>query len=349
MNLASILFFVEKHKIKLTLGIGIVAGLALGLLIGWGIWPKAVTNQTPAYLRGDFQRQYLYMVADRYAQSNYSNLAEAQSLLGLAIPPTPDTPWINNPSLLYQAIESASAKADPTRQQELTQLRTALFQPNSQTALATILEPEKVDSPNYLGICGLALFVILLVAGLFFLVTRWMGRRTGTKSAASEAYGVPVIDAEPTEEMRAAGETTPPVTAFTASYVLGDDYFDPSFSIEVGPDFLGECGVGVSESIGIGDPKKITAFEVWLFDKSDIRTVTTVLASDYAFVDPNMHSKLAPKGDVVKIQPGTEIVLETTALRIRAYVKTAEYAQGNLPPNSFFQKVSIELRAWVKQ
>ncbi len=346
MNLASILFFVEKHKIKLTLGVGIVAGLALGLIIGWMIAPLEITNQSPAYLRSDFQEQYLYMVADRYAQTN-GDLATAQNLLGLDMPS--GNPWIKNPSQLYKDIEAAIVNADPTRQQELTQMRTVLFQQDSQTVLALVAAPEPVPTSNILPLCGLGLLILAAVAGIFFLVTRLMGRRTGTKSAASEAYGVPVIDAEPTEEMRAAGETTPPVTAFTASYVLGDDYFDPSFSIEVGPDFLGECGVGVSESIGIGDPKKITAFEVWLFDKSDIRTVTTVLASEYAFVDPNMHSKLAPKGDVVKVQPGTEIVLETTALRIRAYVKTAEYAQGNLPPNSFFQKVSIELRAWVKQ
>jgi hypothetical protein len=44
----------------------------------------------------------------------------------------------------------------------------------------------------------------------------------------------------------------------------------------------GECGVGISETIGVGDPKKVTAFEVWLFDKNDIQTVTKVLMSAHA-------------------------------------------------------------------
>ena len=43
--------------------------------------------------------------------------------------------------------------------------------------------------------------------------------------------------------------------------------------------------LGVSETIGVGSPNKVTAFEVWLFDKNDIRTVTKVLMSDHAFND----------------------------------------------------------------
>ncbi len=141
-----------------------------------------------------------------------------------------------------------------------------------------------------------------------------------------------------------------PVKSFSTPYVLGDDYFDPSFSIEIGADFLGECGIGISETLGAGDPKKVTAFEAWLFDKSDIRTVTKVLASEFAFNDPDLRAKLAPKGEVVMMRPGEEIVLETSVLRIKARIRDLEYAQGaSLPPNSFVQKVNFELQSWVKQ
>ena len=140
----------------------------------------------------------------------------------------------------------------------------------------------------------------------------------------------------------------PPVKAFTTTYVLGDDYFDPSFSIEVGADFLGECGIGLSEMIGTGDPKKVTAFEAWLFDKSDIRTITTVIASEYANNDPELHSKLEKKGDILQIKPGVEITLETTALRVKTRIREVEYAEGNLPQHSYLQKVTFEIQAWVK-
>ena len=76
--------------------------------------------------------------------------------------------------------------------------------------------------------------------------------------------------------------------------------------------------------------------------------MTTVLASEYAVNDADLYAKLEPKGDVQQLQPGAEIVIETTALRINARVKELEYAQGNLPTHSFVQKASFELRAWVK-
>ena len=85
-----------------------------------------------------------------------------------------------------------------------------------------------------------------------------------------------------------------------------------------------------------------------MFDKSDIRTVTTVLASDYAANDPDLRAKLQPKGEIQELQSDMEIMLETTALRVKARVKELEYAQGNLPEQSFVQKISFELRDWVK-
>ena len=67
------------------------------------------------------------------------------------------------------------------------------------------------------------------------------------------------------------------------TYVMGDDLYDGSISIDTqGGDFLGEYGVGVSEIIGVGDPKKVTALEIWLFDKNDIKTATKVLMSAHA-------------------------------------------------------------------
>ena len=57
----------------------------------------------------------------------------------------------------------------------------------------------------------------------------------------------------------------PPMHQFVTTYVLGDNLFDDSFSIELAAgEFLGECGVGISEAIGVGEPKRVTAFEVWL-------------------------------------------------------------------------------------
>jgi hypothetical protein len=145
------------------------------------------------------------------------------------------------------------------------------------------------------------------------------------------------------------GAIGPPVAQFLTTYTLGDDHYDPSFSIELeNGEFMGECGVGISETIGVGAPSKVTAFEVWLFDKSDIRTVTKVLMSDYAYHDEALRAKLAPKGEPMMIEVGREAVLETKTLRVRARIVEAEYGIGNLPPNSFFERLTIDLAAWVK-
>jgi len=61
---------------------------------------------------------------------------------------------------------------------------------------------------------------------------------------------------------------------FMASYKAGDDLFDDSFSVDSPRVNFWRVWVGISETIGVGVPKKVTAFEVWLFDKNDIQTVT---------------------------------------------------------------------------
>ena len=106
--------------------------------------------------------------------------------------------------------------------------------------------------------------------------------------------------------------------------------------------------MGISETIGEGEPDRVSAFEVWLFDKSDIRTVTKVLMSEYAFHDDAIRAKLAPKGEAVLAQPGSPIILETSGLRIQVDVAQLEYGEAELPPNSFFAQLVVELVAMAK-
>jgi hypothetical protein len=137
---------------------------------------------------------------------------------------------------------------------------------------------------------------------------------------------------------------------FMASYKAGDDLFDDSFSIDSpSGEFLGECGVGISETIGIGVPKKVTAFEVWLFDKNDIQTVTKVLMSAHAFNDPTIRGKLEAKGEPFQANSGGQTVLETATLRLVARVVDMAYGQGALPESSYFDSLVLELAIWQKQ
>jgi hypothetical protein len=193
-------------------------------------------------------------------------------------------------------------------------------------------------------VCGVALLVLAVVGGALLVITRLRGSRDTSRRAEGGEFADALAPSGP-----AWGYEGAPQAQFVTTYTLGDDHYDPSFSIELETgEFMGECGVGISENIGVGEPNKTTAFEVWLFDKNDIRTVTKVLMSEYAFHDEALHAKLAPKGDPVLAAVGDDIMLETKKLRVRARILDAEYGTGNLPPNSFFAKLNIDLAAWVK-
>jgi hypothetical protein len=141
-----------------------------------------------------------------------------------------------------------------------------------------------------------------------------------------------------------------PLATFRTTYNLGDDSYDDSFSIESATgDFLGECGVGIADVIGVDGARKISAMEVWLFDKNDIQTVTKVIMSQHAFDDSAARSRLAAKGDPVLVESGGVVDLDTESLQIEARVVDFVYGEGVLPPRSFFERVTIELRAYQRE
>jgi hypothetical protein len=46
---------------------GLVLGVALGLVLGWLVWPIQYTETDPALLRDDYRRDYVIMIATIYA------------------------------------------------------------------------------------------------------------------------------------------------------------------------------------------------------------------------------------------------------------------------------------------
>ena len=321
----TLLNFYNDHKTQISFGSGLLLGLLVGLLIGWVIWPTEYYNATPAMLRQDFQDEYLVWVAKNYAATQ--DVEQAQRLLGAEF-------W--EKGTLKATLEDLAQRRGGEDAQALTQLAQALPE-NIPSARKSLIERLR---PVFL-ICGAGLIIAGLVGLAYFALQRVRGQEH-LPSERATAY-------REVETTRWVGEEAPPLAQYVTTYTLGDDYYDPSFSIETETgDFLGECGVGISETIGVGDPKKVTALEVWLFDKNDIRTVTKVLMSEYAFHDEALRASLASKGDLVLVEPGAEVVLETATLTLRARVMELEYGTGQLPDNSFFQRVTLELGVWAK-
>ncbi len=343
----------DKYKLLISLALGV----AIGMVLAYGVFPVQYENANPGNMREDFRSVYLASVAEDYARTNDIRVVRQKLGMGMDIPKVHTIPWRANSAVLQKDLTTAVSYAETGKYNlgdKLTSLkRLQQDLPGMLNAWQAEEDAARAATGGLLNtlirLLAALLLVTLVAAALWFL---FVGRKKQAAQPAPTTTGVfaPGV-AAPVGELLGEGEVEPSsVKMYT--YVLGDDYFDPSFSIEIGADFFGECGIGISETLGAGDPKKVTAFETWLFDKSDIRTVTTVLASEYAFEDPGLIEKMQPKregDDVQEIRPGMEVTLDTTALRVKARITELEYAQGNFPPNSFFQKVTFELRAWVKQ
>jgi hypothetical protein len=190
----------------------------------------------------------------------------------------------------------------------------------------------------------LVVVVLLALGGLYLyrLLRKGSGPVTAVMQAAQASRQTEKTNFE---ELGLA----PPITQTVTTYVLGDDLYDESFSIDTaGGEFLGEYGVGVSETIGVGEPKKVAALEIWLFDKNDIKTATKVLMSEHAYNDPNIRARLEPKGELIVVKPQEQVLLETETLQLLATVVDLEYGMGAMPQRSYFERITLELAVWPR-
>jgi hypothetical protein len=70
--------------------------------------------------------------------------------------------------------------------------------------------------------------------------------------------------------------------------------------------------------------------------------------SDHAFHDETINQRLSAKGEPILVEPGTQIVLETQTLQMVVRVVDIGYGDGALPPQSYFDRLILELAVWTK-
>ena len=308
---------------------GLVVGLFIGLVIlGWWLFPVQWTDASPADLREDSRVDYTRMAIDSYTLNQNAELAQQRyDELG------------DNGSETLLIVQENPGEQKPEDIQAFTGVV-------EETVVGEV-PPEEDGGSNLTLLLVMCLVTVLLAGALaaYFLLRQ--GRSTGTVSPAAQAQEV--SQQMERTDYAAMGEETP-MSQFMTTYMLGDDLFDDSFSIDSpSGEFLGECGVGISEAIGVGEPKKVAAFEIWLFDKNDIQTVTKVLMSEHAFMDEALRQRLAAKGEPFQADPGSEVVLETATLRLVSRVVDLAYGGGAMPENSHFERVTLELAVWPKE
>jgi len=332
LQVLSVIF--KKPAVAATLGA--VLGLIFGwFVIGWWLWPVEWTNGTPEVLRSDLQADYLRMAVDSFrVNGDQAQAVRRWDELGASA------------ASALELVKQDPRGLDPVSVSNFEQLIVAAKGSLEANAPPVGETPSSSFSTILISVVGIVLLAVIAF-GAFFFLRRIFRPRSGTVSAAMQAAEV----SRHTEktDFQSLG-LAPPVTQMMTTYVMGDDLYDESFSIDTqGGDFLGEYGVGISEIIGVGDPKKVTALEVWLFDKNDIKTATKVLMSSHAYNDPNLRARLEAKGELVMLAPQEQIILETATLQLLVTVNDLEYGVGALPPESYFERVTLELAIWPKE
>jgi hypothetical protein len=331
----------------------VLLGLIIGLVWAYQVAPVKFRDGEPVQLADGYKDQWIKMAAAELSQ--YGDQEEAaREIVKAGV----------SPQMIQNLIDENQA-ANPQLASQLT----ALLEVANANKAAAATQADKIKGGFFstlvmgpLGcIVGTALIGIILALVFTFYwavpVGKWAkpsaGRpgapvTGGTVGAHAAEVAAKKVAADQKTDFAAVGEA-PPLTQYMSTYILGNDLYDDSFSIETpSGEFLGECGSGISETIGVGDPKKVTATEVWLFDKNDIRTITKVLMSEHAYNDQALRTKLAPKGEAVLAAPNAITTLETQTLRLRIRIIDLQYGEGALPPNSFFERLTVEIAAWPK-
>ncbi|MCJ7668329.1 MAG: hypothetical protein MUP04_08645 [Anaerolineae bacterium] len=318
-----------------------LVGLAIGwLAIGWGLWPVQYYDTDPQDLRLSHKEAWILMVADSY-NLNQDDEAARERLRGFEEGEVGE--------IISSLIARAEEDGDLPTAQRLRDLAGAVgvtlpgAVPEATPTPAPVARGPSI--PRSLGIVlVLFLLVALVVVGGGVALARWRERR-------EEAPLRPV----PKEELISwEVPEEAPLGQFVTTYTLGDDGYDTTFNIETpAGEFYGACGVGFSEVMGEGAPEKVTAFEVWLFDKTDpdnVQTVTKVLMSEHAYGDEALREKMKDRGEAVLVERGRNITIEGVGLQLRAQIVDFAYGVSpDLPPNSFFERLTTELTPRMKQ
>lgn len=361
------------RQVSVGIVIGFIIGLVVGwFVIGWWLWPVKYEQAYTYQLVDDEKQQYVAAVVDSYnltkqlgvAQGRFNawtveekvtkltqlfaeylvqgKMQEAQQVAALAAELQRVEGWapavvneVTNQVANQYAGDGEPAKAQAASQfaSELTGAAPPVAQPPAAAAPQPDTERPILGDTRVLAVCGVLLLGVGLIA-LILIVSRQ--RQSRQRPAGEEAEPVWV------------GEGPPPLLQRTSSYVLGMDNLDESFAIETEDnEWLGECGMGISESLDDGTPRRVTAFEVWLFDKLNTLTITKVLMSDYANNNETLRNKLASRGEPVLAAPGGAFTLETPDLIVEAQIVDMEYGEDT-PAYGYFNRLEIMLTAHQK-
>ena len=318
---------------------------ALGMVWAYGIAPVQYVNGSPAQLEQSFQDQWVLGAAGRLAALNSANEGRIQALLE----------EVDDPAAIVAALQG-----DPAYSDEVDILNSAAFQQLVQQA-----QPEAAEAPpqpnafsNYvvplLVVIGFVVVFVLAQVLWTLLIYPFIEPIIAGRNKGEASKEIDLI-----KQRNAAMDTMresavddnqygTPVKRELSMYREGYGNYDDSFNIETDAGtYYGEMGGAVAETI---DGDGVTAIEVWMFDKDEFtNTPTAIFASEHAFNDPAVRSRLDTKGDVYKLDAGNKAVLETDGIYMEAFVREVSYKSDAAAPQSVIDESTIEVIAWSKK
>ena len=298
------------------------------------------------------RESYLALVADSFTLTKDAEVAKAR-LMALKRPGEKDSDLA---AMLERAVKAltVAGKIDVAgRLRNLTTLVPGAAKPTvgpTQAGAKPSATPVKTSGgigSSLLRIFGIVFLLVVAAIAIILLLSQWQKsqsvRRRRVQMPASPSAEPAPPEAEALVEPEAAAMLMSENTLgeFDTTFNLGDVGYDVNYSIESqAGDFLGECGVSALENLA-GAPERVTAFEVWLFDKEEVHTETKVLLSAQAFADAALRAKLSTKGQIIQAQEGQVITLSTANLQLDARITELDYEAGS--SSAVFSKLGLKL------
>lgn len=341
-----------RNRSLLTIAIAFIVGLILGWIVfGWWLFPVQWSGALPQDLQPADKKVMIETAAEAFAvtQDGADAIARLQSLgtqqeVG---------------QLAAELVQEATASGDLITADRVKQMASSigLALPDLTASVAPTPAASAEQGEEKGGSLLPTLLGLLLLAGGIALAAWLLLRRRSPEQdedmeapvlsePASKTTASPSGQAVDRSYLAASGAASEQASVheFSATFHQGDIEYDQSFDIDAADgSYLGECGLTMSELVA-GDPTRVTALEVWLFDKSDIRTVTKVLMTDFAYGNQALRDKLSSKGDALLLAPDMGFVLDAQTLRLMGKVVALDYDDSAAPQRSTLRRLSVQLK-----
>ena len=234
--------------------LAVVAGLALGLFLGWVVWPVQWINASPVDLRTEFQTDWVNMAIDSYSVNQNAQLAAQRFTYLGEDGPKSLAAVLANPQWVTEA--DAQAYAEAVKQELGADTVTV---PTTETAAPT-LGSRLLKMPLFAYVVVALFLALLAVVLLVILVVRLLNNRK--EETVPEAVA-PIAVVSGAETAQAEGIASEPESA-TTEIAPGEEMVEPQ-QADASTGEMAAAGVAVAGVIAAaesaGEPEAISPEE----------------------------------------------------------------------------------------